>query len=152
MPSFKDMAKRLKFTWWSKWEAWDDQLHRDLAVEKCGLQIADVQTGTFTNFSQLDDALQELHVLEGFLKYGTGRAVGDCNLAIHANRMTRKEAVEIVREKDGIFPVEYLDDYLEFFDLTFDEFWMVLESHVNYDILKKGFSDNKPWVLRKKVR
>ncbi len=151
LPSVKEMTRKLQFTWWSKWEAWDDQLHRDLAVDKCGLEILhDPSIGTMTHGSQIDDVLQDLHQYEMFIKYGHGRATADVNLAIHANRMTRKEAVEIVREKDGIFPDEYLQNYLDFFEMTNRQFWEVLSNHVNRDILKLG-KGNKPWVLKKGV-
>ena len=129
--------KKLRITWWSKWENWDDELHRDLAVEKCGLQTSNGEIGTYTNYAQLDDILQDLHMYEMFIKFGFGRATADCNLDIKAGRMTREEAVEIVKKKDGVFPEKYLPDYLEYFDMNEKEFWTVIDSFANTDILEK---------------
>jgi len=154
-PSEKDFEK-LSITWWSKFENWDDELHRDLAVEKCGLLTSGKQAGTFTSHSQVDDYLQDLHAYEMFIKFGFGRATGDCNLAIHAGRMTREEAVEIVKKEDGVFPLNYLGIYSRFFDMSEGEFWSVLSKHVNRDILQSGKGDygqrEKPWILKNPVK
>jgi len=133
----KDDLKKLRITWWSKWESWDDELHRDLAVEKCGLQTSSGEIGTFTDYAQLDDILQDLHMYECFVKFGYGRATADCNLAIKGGGMLREEGIEIVKQKDGIFPEKYLSDYLEYFDMNEEEFWAVIDSFANTDILEK---------------
>lgn len=140
----------LKITWWSKYENWDDELHRKLAVEKCGLQ-AGAESGTFTTHSQIDDILQGLHMYECFLKFGCGRATGDANLAIHAGRMTREQGIRLVNDFDGVFPVEYLPYYLDFFGMTQKEFWRVLDGFASADILTRGTSDDRPWVLKEVV-
>ena len=142
----------IKITWWSKYENWDDQLHRDLAIEKCGLQTTSGEIGTFTNYAQIDDILQDLLQYEMFIKYGHGRATADCNLAIHAGRMTRKEAVKIVNEMDGIFPLKYLDLYCDYFEMTRTGFWNVIKGHVNFSILKETGSDERPFVLKELIK
>ena len=147
MPERKIM-KNLLITWWSKYESWDDQLHRDLAIEKCGLSTTDGEVGTFTNYAQIDDILQDLHQYEMFIKYGHGRATADCNLAIHAGRMTRDEAIEIIKEKDGIFPLKYLPEYLRYFDLWEKEFWDIISFHANKDILERTDNLERPWILK----
>ncbi len=127
----------LAITWWSKYESWDDQVHRNLAITECGLQLTKGEVGTFTNYAQLDDNLQDLHQYEMFIKYGHGRATADCNLAIHSDRMTREEAIQIVKEKDGLFPIEYLYDYCQFFNMTTTAFMEALAKHANKNLLKK---------------
>ena len=146
----EDDLKKLKITWWSKWESWDDQLHRDIAVGKCGLQTSSGEIGTFTNYAQLDDILQDLHMYECFIKFGFGRATADCNLAIKGGRMFREEAVEIVKEKDGTFPEKCLSDYLEYFEMNEEEFWAVIDSFANTDMLKKvdGQWRLKPSIIK----
>ena len=149
LPSEEEL-KKLKITWWSKWESWDDQLHRDLAAEKCGLQTSTGECGTFTNYAQLDDILQDLHMYECFIKFGFGRATADCNLAIKGGRISREDAVEIVKEKGGIFPETYLTDYLEYFGMNEEEFWAVIDSFANTDMLKKvdGQWRLKPSIIK----
>jgi len=144
----KKAIDSLESTWWSKWEPWDDELHRELAIEKCGLVGTPQQTGTFTTHSQVDDMMQDLLMYECFIKFGFGRATADCNLAIHAGRMTRERGLEIVSEKDGEFPIQYLHDYLSYFGMEEWEFFDTLSQHANMDILQRVDDPSRPYILR----
>lgn len=139
LPSQEEMDRAGLFqTHWSKFECWDDILHKDLAIKECGLQTTVKPSfGTFTNYAQLEESLQHLHIYLMFIKFGWGRATADANLAIKAGRMTRDEALKIVREKDGRFPEEYLPSYLDYFKMTEEEFWGVIDSWANREILKR---------------
>jgi len=150
LPPKKDI-EALSVTWYSKWAPWDDQLHRDVAIEKCGLKGTASQTGTFTTHSQIDDMMQDLLMYECFVKFGFGRATADCNLAIKAGRMTRDTGIEIVKEQDGEFPLQYLYEYLEYFQMEEWEFWEVLHSHANLDILQQVDDPARPYILRDPV-
>ena len=61
-----------------------------------------------------------------FLKFGFSRATDQASLHVRRGRLTRNEAVKIVRERDGKFPYFYLgksiEDILKPLDLTVDEF------------------------------
>jgi len=151
LPTKKDLES-LACTWWSKWEAWDDQIHRDLAIEKCGLKGTPAQVGTFTTHSQIDCMMQDLLMFECFIKFGFGRATADCNLAIHAGRMTRDQGLEIVNQQDGEFPLHYLYEYLEYFDMEEYEFWEVIAKHANLDILQRVDAPSRPYILREPAK
>ena len=147
----KGKQKKLKVTWWSKFEAWDDKLHADLAKEKFGMET-EPQVGTFTDYAQLDDYLQDLHAYECFIKYGTGRATGDANLAIKRGEITRERGIEIVREKDGLFPIQHLQKYLDFFQMTEEEFWAIIDKHANLEILQPTGDKNRPYILKEEIQ
>lgn len=138
---------QLKSLWWSKFEKWDDKLHADYAIKNCGLMTQE-QVGTFTNYAQLDDYLQDLHMYECFIKFGFGRATADANLALKAGRITREQGLEIIKAQDGLFPLEHLDKYLEYFGMTSQEFWAVIEKHANKDILVNSNDLGRPYVLK----
>ncbi len=112
-------------THWSKFENWDPLVHAELAKEKCGLQTEE-QTGTFTDYAQLDDKLQNLHAYMMFIKFGFGRATSDASIEIRAGRMTREEGLEMVKKYDAVFPDKYLEDYLDYFGMTKEEFWVTV--------------------------
>jgi len=131
-------------THWSKFENWDPIRHADVAKEHCGLQTIDKSIGTFTNYAQLDDILQDLHAYFMFLKFGFGRATSDASIEIRAGRMERAVGLAFVKKYDGAFPRKYLKDYLDYFYLTEEEFWGVVDEFANKDILKKA---NKHWRL-----
>ena len=121
-------------THWSKFEPWDDQLHRDLVIEKCGLRT-EQQLGTFTDYAQLDDILQDFHAYMMFLKFGFGRATSDVNLAIRAGRITRDEGLGIVNWEDGVFPARYFDQYCDYFNMKRNDFWAIIKFWINKEIL-----------------
>jgi len=117
-------------THWSKFEDWDPLKHAELAKEKCGLQTIP-QVGTFTDYAQLDDKLQDLHAYMMWIKFGFGRATSDASIEIRAGRMTREQGLELVKKHDGEFPDKYLKDYLNYFQMTEKEFWGVIDKFKN---------------------
>ena len=151
LPIQRDLDE-IHATWWSCFEDWDPQKHARLAKEKCGLEMmVGGSIGTFTNYSQLDDVLQDLHAYLMFLKFGFGRCTSDASIEIRRGRMTREQGVQVVRKLDGLFPVEYLPAYLDYFDMSEGEFWMVIDKFANRDLLVKNGRDERPYVLREEV-
>jgi len=139
LPSQEELDKiEMLPTHWSHFENWDPKLHAELAREKCGLQTLDgPSAGTYTDYGQLDDVLQDLHAYMMFVKFGFGRTTSDAGIDIRAGRLTRQEGVELVKKYDGRFPEQYLDDFLEYFDMTETEFWAVVDSFANTEVLEK---------------
>jgi len=150
LPADKDMEKINLFpTHWSHYENWDPAVHFKLAKEKCGLQaLKGVSEGTFTNYAQLDDVLQDLHAYMMFIKFGFGRTTSDAGIEIRAGRMSRNGGVELVRKTDGMFPEKYLPDFLKYFEMTEEEFWKVIDSFAHKELLEKV---NDRWKLKPAV-
>ena len=152
LPSREEMEKIGLFsTHWSHYENWDPLLHAELAKEKCSLQTVEVSSeGTFTNYAQLDDILQDLHAYMMFIKFGFGRTTSDAGIEIRAGRMTRQQSVELVKKYDGIFPEKYLQDFLNYFEMTEKEFFQIIDSLANKEVLKKVSNRwrLKPIVMR----
>ena len=73
-----------------------------------------------------------------YLKFGFSRASTDTSIDIRHRKISRREAVKIVKNKDFIFPNEFLKKYLNYFDLTKKEFFNILSKQINKDI----FSNN----------
>jgi N-acetyl sugar amidotransferase len=139
LPAQEEFQKRELFgTHWSHYEDWDPMLHAKLAREKCGLQTVEgVSEGTFTNYAQLDDVLQDLHAYMMFIKFAFGRATSDAAIEIRAGRMSREEGVKLIKKLDGIFPEKYLQDFLNYFEMTEEKFWNVIDSFANRELLEK---------------
>ena len=116
-----------------------------VAKEHCGLIEAEAtNSGTFTNFAQNDQYLYPLHSYLMFLKYGFGRANQDACIDVRRGAMSRDQAVNLVRIYDGQFPEEYLDSYLDYFDMTKEMFFDVLDKWANKDLLEKADGRWKP--------
>ena len=120
---------------WSYFENWDPYRNYLVAKEFCGLQEAEeTNAGTFTNFSQNDQFLYALHTYLMYLKFGFGRANQDASIEIRRGAMDRDQAVELVRIYDGQYPHEYEELYLDYFELSPDDFHKILEKWTNKEL------------------
>ena len=138
-------------TWWSLFEDWNPEHHAKIAFERCGFEGLPYDSiGTFTNYAQLDDKLQDLHAYMMFVKFGFGRCTSDASIAIRRGAITREEGVRLVNQLDGIFPLEYLDTYCDYLGVTEKQFWETVDKYVNYSILCKTNNSNKPYQLKEK--
>jgi N-acetyl sugar amidotransferase len=128
----------IDITHWSYFEDWDPYRNYLVAKENCGLKEADqANSGTFTNFSQNDQALYALHTYLMYLKFGFGRANQDASIEIRRGAMDRSQAVNLVRIYDGAYPHDYLDDYLNYYQMSKNDFDAVLDRWANKELFEK---------------
>lgn len=128
----------LQIAHWSYFENWDPYRNYLIAKEHCGLSEADVTNpGTFTNFAQNDQALYSLHTYLMYLKFGFGRANQDACIEIRRGAMDRDQALKLVRLYDGQYPEEFLDLFLDYYEMTQKEFDDVLDRWANRDLFEK---------------
>lgn len=129
---------RLAFTHWSYYESWDSYRNYVVAKDHCGLKEKEEGTaGTFTNFAQNDQALYSLHAYLMYLKFGFGRATQDAGIEIRRGAMSRDQALNLVQAYDNQYPHEFLDLYLDYYEMTKDEFDAVLDKYANRDLFEK---------------
>ena len=129
---------RTQLTHWSYFENWDPYRNYLVAKEHCGLQEADSSnSGTFTNFSQNDQAMYALHTYLMFLKFGFGRANKDASIEIRRGAMNREQAVNLVRLYDGHYPEEFIELYLVYYGMSQKEFDDVIDRYANRDLFEK---------------
>ena len=133
---------------WSYFEKWDEHLHLKIAKKYCGLQTASNNTsGAYNNFSHLDQKMYLLHMYLAYLKFGFGRATTDASIDIRAGYLTREKGYKLAKKLDHVFPYEFLDQYLDYFNLNKINFFKKIEKFRN----KKIFSfENKKWILNEK--
>ena len=128
----------LFLTHWGYFEPWDPYRNYLVAKEHYGLVESDENSsGTFTNFAQTDQALYALHTYLMYLKFGFGRATQDAGIEIRRGAMTRAQAVNLVRLYDGQYPEEFIETYLNYYQMTMDEFDAVLDKWANNDLFEK---------------
>lgn len=131
-------ANNLTFTHWSYYENWDPYQNYLIAKEHCGLEEKkDNNSGTFTNFAQNDQALYTLHAYLMYLKFGFGRATQDAGIEIRRGAMTRDQAVNLVNLYDNQYPEQFIQLYLDYYQMTQEEFDAVLDKWANKDIFNK---------------
>ena len=66
-----------------------------------------------------------------YLKFGFGRANQDASIEVRRGAMDRDQAVELVRIYDGQYPEEFENMYLDYFEMTADDFHQVLDKWTN---------------------
>jgi N-acetyl sugar amidotransferase len=97
--------------------------------------------GSMVNYENLDNHQTGIHDYFKFLKFGFSRATDIACLHVRRNRITRQDALEIVRKRDGKFPWTYLGkpiaEILEPLDMTIDEFIKVCDRFTNKKIFRR---------------
>lgn len=102
--------------------------------------------GSMVSYENLDNYQTGIHDYFKFLKFGFGRATDLACLHVRRGRLTRQDAVDIVRRLDGQFPAEYLgkslEDILAPLDMTVDDFIRVCDQFTNKKIFKRDAKGN----------
>jgi N-acetyl sugar amidotransferase len=96
--------------------------------------------GSMVNYENLDNHQHGIHDYFKFLKFGFSRATDIACLHVRRDRITREDALSIVKERDGKFPWTYLGkslaDILEPLDMTVEEFITLCDRFTNKKIFK----------------
>lgn len=91
--------------------------------------------GSLVNYENLDNCHTGIHDYFKFLKFAFGRATDLACLHIRRGRLSREDAVRLVRMHDGKFPSVYLgcpiEEVLREIDMTQDEFVRVCDRFTN---------------------
>ena len=97
--------------------------------------------GSGVNYENLDNVQTGIHDYFKFLKYGFGRATDLACLHLRRGRLTRADALAIVKRNDGRFPWSYLGHPLEgtlrSIDMTLDEFLVICDRFTNKKLFVK---------------
>lgn len=102
--------------------------------------------GSMVNYENLDNCQTGIHDYFKFLKFGFSRTTDIACLHVRRDRITRQDALEVVKARDGKFPWSYLGKSLEEIlaplDMSVDEFIKVCDRFTNKKIFKRDSSGN----------
>lgn len=128
---------------------WDPQECYYYAVENTGFQANPVRTeGTYSKYSSIDDKIDPFHYFTTLIKFGIGRCTYDAAQEVRNGKITREEAVYLVKKYDAEFPDTFFDEFLKYIDTSKDDFWKVIDSHRSPHLWKKV---DGAWRLRHTV-
>ncbi|WP_137971649.1 N-acetyl sugar amidotransferase [Pseudomonas sp. F(2018)] len=100
--------------------------------------------GSMVNYENLDNHQTGIHDYFKYLKFGFSRATDIACLHVRRGRITRQDAIEIVKARDGKFPWSYLGkplaEILEPLEMTTDEFIKICDRFTNKKIFKRDAS------------
>lgn len=94
--------------------------------------------GSIVNYENVDNYQTGIHDYFKFLKFGFGRASDIASLHVRRGRISRQDAIELVKSHDGKFPWTYLgkpvEEILEPLNIPLDEFIRVCDRFTNKKI------------------
>ena len=145
-PDIEDIKKKKIKSYYFSYFFRFDMYKNYLAIKDLiDFKIVKRTSGTFTNFDSLDDKIDDLYYYMQFIKFGFGRCSRDCSRFIQNGHLSRKKAVEHVKNYDGEFPKKNLAEVLEFLHLKKSEFLDIIDKHRNEEIWYKN--NKKKWQL-----
>lgn len=113
-----------------------DGLSNALIARASGFKtLGSVVEGSMVDYENIDNYQVGIHDYFKFLKFGFGRATDIASLHVRRGRLTREQAVDIVRRHDGKFPWTYLGkplaDILKPLGVGLDEFMAICNRFTN---------------------
>lgn len=91
--------------------------------------------GQYLDYENLDcKFIGGLHEYLKYVKYGYGRSTDQMCFEIRHGRMTRPEAVRLVSQYEGKVPWKYVPEFLEYLNITKEEFVATLDRFTNKKI------------------
>ena len=113
------------FSYYHKWIPQENYYY---SVENTGFEANPVRNeGTFSKYASLDDKLDGFHYYLAYIKFGHGRCISDAAHEIRDGHISREEAIALIKKYDGEFPKKYYQEFLEYCDITEQEFNDVID-------------------------
>ena len=128
---------------------WDPQECYYYASENTAFKANTERTeGSYSKYSSIDDKIDPFHYYTTLIKFGIGRATYDSAQEIRNGKITREEAVTLVKKYDDEFPKKYFKEFLDYIDISEEKFWETIDSFRSphlWSFIKKK------WHLKKTV-
>ena len=120
------------FAYFFKWDVFENYKYvkKEYNFQENNTRIS----GTFQNYDSMDDLIDPLYYYMQFIKFGFGRALRDASRLVQNNHMSRDEALRMVKNYDGEFPNEKINEVLEYLDCNLVEFNENIDKHRNKEI------------------
>ena len=119
------------------------------ATENTGYAADTERTeGTYSKYSSIDDKVDNFHYYTTYIKFGIGRTTYDAAQEVRNEKITRDEAIQLVKKFDHEFPEKYFSDFLKYINIDEDLFHKTIDSFRSPHLWKK---ENNTWVLKQKV-
>lgn len=122
---------------------WDARKQLEI-VKEYGFKIKEdgPVEGTYTDYENIDEKLVGLHDYLKFVKYGFGRASDHACLDVRNKRISRKEAVDLVKEYDGKYPHWGINNFIEYSGMEKEEVDQIIDSFTNPILFKTDEEGN----------
>ncbi len=111
------------------WERCEPQENYYLATKITDFKPNDMRTEqTFSKYNSIDDKIDPFHYYTAYVKFGYGRCSEEGSKEIRNGYITRDEGVKLVQKYDHEFPKRYFKDFLEYTNISEEEFYETLDN------------------------
>ncbi len=83
--------------------------------------------GTYVPYAQLDTDLTQVNQLLKFIKFGFGQCMDFACYDLREKRITKEEALDLVRKYDGKCSDLYIQKFCDYISINIKDFWNVVE-------------------------
>ncbi|MEG2054108.1 MAG: N-acetyl sugar amidotransferase, partial [Oscillospiraceae bacterium] len=101
------------------------------------------------NFDQIDSRAYLVHSWLKYPKFGHAAATDYTARYIRYGKMTRAEAIEIIKKRDGALDPLCVRDFCDFCNYTDTEFWAIIDKFYNKDLFFKN--QYNEWELKEPI-
>ncbi len=124
---------------------WDPEETKRIALEN-GFEVnTDGARTGYYDYADIDDDFISLHHWVKWYKFGFTRMFDNLSLEIRNGRITRGEAIQIIKDRGDDTPWPDIDRFCEFSGITRARFVEIAESFRNKDLWQKN--EDGIWVL-----
>ncbi len=100
--------------------------------------------GRYRRYTALDSNLAIVNQMIKYLKLGFGFATDEACYDIREGRLSREDALWYVKEYDGKCGQHYIEEFCRYIEISVEEFWRVVDSHVNKKLFYKDEANK--WI------
>ncbi len=122
------------------YERWDALRNYEVSKNNGFLAYEPELEGCYFNFEKIDNHQHGIHDYFKFLKFGFARATDQLCYMIRRNKITRENALELVKKLEGKYPKSYmgksLGKILSKISMTEEEFIKICDNFTNKKIFK----------------
>jgi len=149
-PRYEDTQKnKTEIHFFGYYKFWDPQENYYYCRANTGFAPnTERSQGTYSKYASLDDKIDGFHYYLAFIKFGIGRTTSDTAHEIRDGKITREEGIALVKRYDAEFPQRYYDEFLEYCNISTEQFTAVIDSWRSPHLWEKIDGE---WQLRHSV-
>ena len=149
-PKYSDIvSNKTEIHFFGYYKFWDPQENYYYCCENTGFEANLERTeGTYSKYASLDDQIDGFHYYLAYVKFGIGRTTSDTAHEIRDGKISRAEGILLIKRYDHEFPNKYYDEFLDYCNLTNDQFHETIDQWRSDHIWKK---ESNEWQLRQPI-
>lgn len=132
-----DKLEKVTAYWLGQFEEWSS--YRNAEVARNHGMIQEMPTpANWWEFENQDGILVGLHDHGMYRKYGQGRLCAQISVDIRHGKISREDAMQVIKERDGLFPWMYMgvpvQAAADHMGMTLEQVFAAFDKHTNWDL------------------